>query len=169
VDQAGNLHFFQLTAKEAQITLEHRMWNGSRWVSEEPKNIYIQDRGVPSSVAAAVSSSGDLFVSIVVDYPYLTDEVKTSIIRISKSVQLPAGIKTPEPSLIPTPQLVVTTTEDISGVLQPTEISPILPTSAPASSKNLVGLLLLGGLLALVSIFFLSPFRKRDKTKGPSQ
>jgi hypothetical protein len=173
MDRAGNLHFLQLTGKDNLTFLSH-MWNGSSWISQEPQELYIKDRGIPSSITAGVSSNGDLLVSVLVDYPYLTSELKWGILSLGKSLELPEEMQTPYPAIIAVAEPTSGVAEDMSNILQST--AQTLPVSdlnnLPSSSsrnKNLVGILLLGGLIVLISIIFLSIFRKHDNPKKTSK
>ncbi len=169
-DRTGNLHFLQLTGEGNLLILNH-MWDGSRWISQEPKELYIKDQGVPSSITAEVSSQGNLLVSVLVDYPYLTDESKSSIICISKSLGLPEEIPTSSPSFIATVEPAAVKTQETTDILQsPTQVPSVsdLSDSSPFLSKSQVGLLLLGGILVLLSIIFWPIFRNRDNPKKRS-
>jgi hypothetical protein len=165
MDRTGNLHFLQLTTEDNLIILNHHMWDGSRWVSQKPKELYIQDRGVLSSITAGVSSKGNLLVSVLADYPYLTDELKSGILSVGKSLGLPEEIQTPYPAIITVAEPTVVATEEISNILEtPTQISPVRGLNFSLSSlanKNLIGFLLLGGIIVLIFVIFRPNARKK--------
>jgi hypothetical protein len=170
MDRAGNLHFLQLTDQEGVFVLEHKTWGDSGWTTHEDKEIYIQNRGVPVSISADISIEGNLHISILVDYPDLGDEVQSSLLRLEKSLELPTEIKAPQPSILPTAEPDEIVTEETELIL-PTPVSPttsrrVLPVSL---SRNITGFLLLGGLLVLISFFFIPIFRKRNISKKTSK
>ena len=166
-DEAGNLYFLQLTGKD-NLTLLSNVWNGSSWVSQEPRELYIKDRGVPSSITVGVSSKGNLLASFLVGYPYSTDKLKSDIFSVNKSIELPEEPSTPFPAIIAVVEPTFGVTEELSNVLQsPTQISTVtdlnnLPSSS-SSNKNLVGLFLLSGILVFVVIIFRPIARKKSK------
>lgn len=165
MDRTGNLHCLQLTTENNLIILNHHMWDGSRWVSQKPKELYIQDRGVLSSITAGVSSKGNLLVSALADYPYLTDELKSGILSVGKSLGLPEEIQTPYPAIIAVAEPTVVVSEDISNILQtPTQTSALSGLTSSLSSllnKNLVGFLLLSGIIVLIIVIFRPNARKK--------
>lgn len=154
------------------LSIDQRMWTGSNWTSQDPLELYIQDHEVPSSIVAGVSSSGRLLVSILMNYPSLTDQFKNGIISVGKATGLPEEIQTPYPAIIPVAEPMVPTTEEIAGTLQPaTQISPVqaLNDSSPLPVKNLVGILLLGGTLTLILIVFWPLSKKQTNQKKISE
>ena len=167
MDRAGNLYFIQLSGND-NLTLLSHVWNGSSWTSQESKELYIKDHGVPYSTTVSVSSKGNLLVSVLANYPYTTDKSKNSIFSLNKSLDLPKEIPTPYPAIVAIAEPSLGLTQDTSNILQSTpQISPEanlndLPSTSTSNNKNLVGLLLLGGIMmVLIIIIFLPNIRKK--------
>jgi hypothetical protein len=173
MDRAGNVHLLQLTNQDNVIVLEQQMWNGSGWISQNPKEIYLRDQAIPSSITASVSSKGNLLTYVLADDPNLANGLKSSISSLNKSLNLPEEIPSPYPAIIPVAEAAVVLTEATSEVLQsPTQISPATDLNTSSSSlsqiKNLVGILLVGGILILIIVIFRPISRKPDKLQKTS-
>jgi hypothetical protein len=163
IDKAGNLYFLQLSNEDRLKILDHT-WNGSGWTSQEPKEFYIKDRGTPTALTAGVSSQGNLRLSVLVSYPDLTGQAKSGIWSLGKTLQLPPDVLAPAPAILPGLEASVVVTEPAADPLQsPTQVSPLQNlnrSSRPISAnKNLVGVLLLGGIVVLLVIIF-RPFTR---------
>jgi hypothetical protein len=173
MDRAGNIHFLQLAGEE-NLTIVDQMWNGSRWIAQTPKDLYISDRGVPSAITASISSKGNLLVSVLVDYPYATNELKGSILSVSRSLGLPKGIQTPSPVILAPAGPSISVTEEKTDVVQPPSqdlsVKNIKETpSWFAKNRNLIGLLLVGTILLLVIVIFRPISRKQNDLKKTSR
>lgn len=175
IDLAGNLYFLQLTGKDNQMISGYK-WNGLNWSSQVSKVLYIKEPRVLSSIAAGVSSKGHLLVSILVDYSSsLTEELESDILSTGISLGLPDKMPTPYPAVIATaePSEIMTgETPNTAYTVQPSApVSSITSVSdfPSSSSKNLVGFLLLGGILGLISIILWPISRKRANSKRLSQ
>jgi hypothetical protein len=173
MDKAGNIHFMQLAGKE-NLTIVDQMWNGSRWVPQTPKDLYISDRGVPSAISASISSKGNLLVSVLVDYPYAVNELKGSILSVSKSLGLPKGIQTPSPVILAPAGSSISVTEEKMDVVQPSSQDPSVKNIEDAPSwfvknRNVIGLLLVGTILLLIIFIFRPISRKQNDPKKTSQ
>jgi hypothetical protein len=158
MDRVENLHFLQIITEDHLNTLNHHMWDGSRWVSQESKELYIQDQRVLSAFAAGVSSKGNLLVSVLASDPFQTDELDGSILSMSKTLELPGEIPTPYPAVITIVEPTSVATVEISNSLQvPTQPSPTTGLSYLLSglyNKNLIGILLLSGIIVLLFFIF---------------
>jgi hypothetical protein len=170
MDRAGNLYFFQLTGKD-NLTLLGHVWNGSSWISQESKELYIQDGGVPVSTTVGVSSKGNLLVSVLASYPYMSDKYNNNIISLSKYLGLSEEVPTPYPAVIAMAESTLAPTEDISDILQsPTQVPSVKDINNLSSSliknKNLIGLLFLSGIIFLI-IFIFRPIglKKNGRSK----
>lgn len=169
MDTAGNLYFLQLTSNDNISILDH-IWNGSGWSSEEPKELYNKDRVVPSSITANITLSGNLVVSVSVDYPYLSDELKNEISSVGKSLELPEVVQTPYAGIIPSVESTTIMAVETSAVMPPpTTESPLTGLNDSPSflsrNKNLIGLLMLGGILFLIIVLYWPVFKKQKIQK----
>jgi hypothetical protein len=173
MDRAGNLDLLQLSSTDAHL-IEDNRWNGSAWVSQPPKEVYISDRGVPLSISANTSSQGSLVVSVSVAYPYLPDGARNDILSIQKSLEMPAAIPTPYAALIPALRPNITTnaaTPDVAP-LATKDLSAAGLDDAPSfltGRRNLVGLLLLAGILVLIVAMFRPVSTKQKRQKSTSK
>jgi hypothetical protein len=166
IDAAGNLYFLQLTSNGYINLLDHR-WNGSGWSAEQPKELYNKDPVVPSSITANITSTGNLLVSILVDYPNLTGEIKNEILSIGKSLELPEVLQTPYAVIFPDVEPTTIVDGETSATLQsPTPDAPLASSNNSPSflsrNKNLIGFLLLGVILAFIAVMFW-PVSKRQR------
>jgi hypothetical protein len=172
MDKTGNIHFLQLTGKES-LTIVDQLWNGSRWVAQTPKVIYISDRGVPSSLTASISSKGNLLVSVLVDYPYATNELQGSILSVDRSLGLPKEIQNPSPVILAPVGPSVSVAEEKTDVVQPSSQEPSVKNIKESPSwfvknRNLIGVLLVGTILLLIIVIFRPISRKQNDLKKTS-
>lgn len=165
MDTAGRLYFLQLVSND-KTTILNKIWNGSNWISEEPKELYINDRVVPSSITTTITSNGNLLLSVLVDYPYLSDGLKNDLLTVGKSLELPEVTQTPYAAIIPSVQPTHIAAEATSAILlAPTPDLPVASSNKfwlfLSGNKNLVGFLLLGGILIMIVVVFRPLSRKR--------
>jgi hypothetical protein len=171
-DVAGNMYFLQLTGKNNQ-TIFSEVWNGSNWSGQDPKELYIKDSGIPSSITASVSPTGDLVATVLVNYPFLNDEYKNSVFSMSKPLELPEVIPTPYTAAIAVAEPKISVTEELPNVLEsPPQVTSVtnlndLPSSV-SGNKNMVGFLLLGGVIVLIIVIFRPiVWKKNTRKKNP--
>ena len=100
MDKAGKLYYLQLTGVDNLTVLSH-LWNGSGWILQESKELYVKDQGVLSFITAAVSSKGTLLVSVLTSYLPPKDDLKGRILSMSKSFEVPDQLQDPSPAIIP--------------------------------------------------------------------
>jgi hypothetical protein len=172
IDRAGNLDFVQLDSTDNLFILDHR-WDGSGWIYQTPKKLYLKDRSVPSSITANTTSKGNLLVSVSLDYPFLTDEKKNDILSLGKLVSLPKAVQTAYPAVLPAAKATAMMIKGTPDALQPsaTDSPPAGLNDSPPflyGTKNLIGFVLLGGIvLLLVRIFRPVSGKQKNQNKTP--
>jgi hypothetical protein len=157
------LHFLQLTSKENLIRLQQWGWKDSHWISQEPTELHIQNREVPTSIVAEVSLKGNLLLSILVNDIELSDLLQSSVIAMSESLGLSQEITTPFPAIIVPTQSASAMTEDTATWSTPTSSVSAMSGSSLPSYKNLVGFLVLSGILILLGLIF-RPLHRKQKS-----
>ena len=173
IDAAGNLYFLQLSGDDRLKILDHT-WNGSGWTSQEPQEFFIKDRGTPTALTAGISSQGNLRLSVLVSYPDLTGQSKNGVLSLGKTLPLPQDVPAPAPAILPASGVGVVVTEAVlDPLLSPTQASPVInlnrSTNPISENKNLVGLLLLGGIAVLLVIIFRPFSRTQANPKKTSE
>jgi hypothetical protein len=170
IDRAGNLHLLELSGDRP--TISDQVWNGSQWTPQELKELYVRDRGIPNSIAGSISSEGNLLLSVAIDFPPTTGPVQDGIVSVDKSFSLPKDIPASPAYTIVTQPSVVATAGASDAVSSSTQTSPLSGLSDSQSSlernKNIVGLLLVGGVLILIILIF-RPIARRQKRVENSQ
>ncbi len=169
VDRAGNLHLLELTGQEHPM-ISDQMWNGAQWTPQELKELYVRDHGIPTSISGSVSSDGNLLLSVLVDFPPTTDQVPHGILSVGKSLNLPKDIPA-SPSYVIAAQPVAAATAGASDVdplsTQPSPLAGLSDQQASLEkNKNVVGLLLVGGVLLLIIFIFRPIARKQNRVEN---
>lgn len=163
VDPIGNLHLLQLV-DEDKFFIDDRRWDGIRWNSQESKDLDIKNNGLPISLAASITSKGYLVAVTSMNYPDPGGLSKTEIFSLGYSLQMSGDIATPYPAYVPTVGPDNILIEDTPIALQtPTQISPLagINDTKPLVSKNLIGFLLVAGILVLI-VFVVWPRSKKN-------
>lgn len=169
VAQADNLHFLQLSNENGWIIRDDE-WDGSRWAHQESKSLVIGGKGVPYSLSASISMKGDLLASVLVKYPESIDGLKTEVISIGRSLGLSGQISNSPSAIIPTNIPIATPKVDASDLTTlPTQTSPLIGLNDSSSFlskiRNIVGFLLLVGILVSIVVFLLPGSRNRDRNR----
>jgi hypothetical protein len=170
MDAAGNLEILQLYGSNGYMIQDER-WDGSAWNEQPAKEVYIGNHGVPYAITANTSSQGNLLVSVSVAYPYLPEGSRTDILSLGKSVELPAVIPTPYAAIIPVGKPIATAV-GATPVVQAFATND-LPAAGLNDSpsflsghRNLVGFVLLGGILVLIIAMFRPTSTKQNRQKS---
>jgi hypothetical protein len=170
-DLFGNLYYLQLTGPEEPSVLDQR-WDKSGWKVESPKVLNIDPKTWnPASVVTSVSSDGHLVASVLGASPDAKSKWQSEILSMSQFLQTAEVAPTPYPALIAAAPVVVATQAVVEVPGTPASDSPLanIDDSQPFLSKqrNVVGLFLLGGVLAFMVLIFLAT--SRSKAKGKSK
>lgn len=158
IDQVGDLHYFQVTGGENPVVMYHK-WTNSAWTERDSRDLVARDRLDPLSIDASFSPEGYFLLSILVNQVVANDEITDSIWSTGQQLETSGNIAPPAPVYIPTAQADSIVLEETPLVMDtPTQASSMagVDTSTPTVLKlrNLVGLLLLGGILSLIIIIF---------------
>ena len=169
MDQAGNLHLLELAGQDHPM-ISDQVWNGSQWSSEKVKELYVRDHGIPSAIAGSISSDGNLLLSVVVDFPPAIDQVAHGILSVDKSFNLPEDLPASLPYVIASQPVAASTAGPSEVVSSSTQTSPLDNLSDPQASleknKNIVGLLLVGGVLILIILIFRPIARRQNRVEN---
>lgn len=173
IDPSGTMDLLQLSSVDS-LAIQDERWDGSAWTAQDPKELYVSDRGLATSIAAGLTSGGNLVVCVAVDYPFLTDVLKNDILSVGKSLELPAVIPTPYGAIIPAAKPIATVVEGTPNVLPVSTGVPSLAGLNDSPSffsdhKNLVGFALLGGILVLIVAIFRPASSKANRQKKGSK
>jgi hypothetical protein len=172
IDGAGGLHLLQVESKENPIILD-QMWNGFAWIPQVSKEVYLQERAVPVSVAAAITAKGNLLAAIALDFPFFPDPQKNNSISVERALELPDNVPAPYLGIIPAIEPTANPAEGISDALLPATQEATkqdlqdLP-SFLSGKKNLVGGILVGGIIIVLAAVFLPRSRKHKKQNKAS-
>ena len=169
MDRAGNLHLLELAGQDHPM-ISDQVWNGSQWNSQEVKELYVRDHGIPSAIAGSISWDGNLLLSVVADFPPATDRVTHGILTVGKSFDLPKDLPASPPYLIAAQPAAVATAGSSEVVSSSTQTSPLNSLSDPQASletnKNIVGLLLVGGVLLVIILIFRPSARRQNRVEN---
>ncbi len=150
-DWEGQVYITQVHAEGKHLIVQILKWDGSRWNAQEDKEVNVKENGVQYLISAGVASQGDLNVMVSIDYPVLANGLINEVLSFNRSLELSSEAQPPAP-------LLIATLSDITKVPSiqstPTESSPLanLQDSPVPWYKNLVGLLLVGGIIVLILI-----------------
>jgi len=158
-DWKGAIYIAQVHVEDKRLVVQVLKWDGSRWNMQENKEVDVKGDDVQYLISAGVTSRGGLNVMISIDYPVLANGLINGVLSFNRSLELLSERQPPVPRLIATLS-GVTNPPDIQST--PTELSPLanlrdLPVSP---YKNLVGLLLVGGIIILILVV-VRPHRKQ--------
>jgi len=168
-DRLGNLYYLQLTGPEEPSVLDQR-WGKSGWKIDSPRILDIDPKTwVSSSISFSVSSDGHLVASVLGDSTDIKSKWQSQIISLTESLESTGTAPTPYPALIAATPVVTATpmVMDVSGTPTPDSSLAGIDDSGTISSgtRNLVGLFLVGGVVAFFVLIFLFTIRYRGKTK----
>jgi hypothetical protein len=171
MDPFGNLYFLQL-AGEKDPSILTQVWNGSGWKKQEPKLLGVDTKDLDFSTIASSASTGYLVASLAAASSDLTSEWRSEILSASQLLKHVGSSPTPFSAIIPNANPVGgAVTQDVlsvSGTSTPTQ-SPLaaIQDTQPALSKtrNLVGFLLLGGIMSAIVLMFWASSSGKKKNK----
>jgi hypothetical protein len=179
-DGAGRLHLLVVTKENNNnLLLNHLMWDGQQWISDDNYEISQDPMEKVSLVAAGITQAGKLNVIIsgmtinntsnlsqfnLVFTSRSVDVPKTEVFGVlpTNSSDVPTLIeRTPGPTSTPIPTLTPTPTPNTSISIPISQIQG----GSPPSSNNYLGLALGAGIALLMAIIFLG-FRLRSIRSG---
>jgi hypothetical protein len=174
IDLSGNLYFLQLTGPEEPVVRDQR-WEGTTWKLQPSKALEVKPgTWEAASIASSVSSDGHLVASLLGNSLDPKAAWQSEILYMVQSPKLAGPVPTAYPALIaPAPAQVATqTVSEIFGT--PTAASPLagLNDTQPflSQNRNLIGLLLLGLVVAFLVLILLATSRtNRTKGKGKTK
>jgi hypothetical protein len=163
-EQAGGLYVLQLSAED-DLSILIQKWDGSRWSAQEAsQKLSVRNRNAQASITASLTSKGYLLASILLDDFDSAGRLNDRILGLGRFVELSGDAQTALPVYIATP---VPTKELVTeNNATPTDASPLANISDTSSSlsrsRNIAGILLLGGILTII-VIVLRPKTKKDK------
>jgi hypothetical protein len=164
----GELFFIQMIDDSGPVMKAWR-WNNTSWEPLESKDLFLGAKSIASSVIAGVTQNGSLGVLISVENQDPKAEVKNELIGLSRAVDLAKPSQSTGQIKIPTPKAVAPAS-DLSNP-SPTSVStPSLASLGDSTpkilNKNILGGLMIGGVLIFLFIFLLPRGKKvNDKNK----
>jgi hypothetical protein len=169
VDQFGRLYDLQLTGPE-KLTLLDQRWDQSAWDVEPPQTLEIDAKSwTPSSLVSAISSDGYLLASVLGDSVDLQAKSQSEIISLGQFVEPSESAPAPYTALIPAAPITAGTQTLVnnSGISTPDTPFANIDDSQPflAKNRNVVGLLLIGGVLIFFIFIILATSRSKGKGK----
>jgi hypothetical protein len=168
-DLYGNLYFLQLTGPD-QPGVRDQRWDGSAWKNLPPRTLDIKpDTWDPALIVSSVSSDGNLVASLLGNSLAPKSTWQSEILSMAQSLEQKDPIPAPYPALIPAApaQLETPAASDLFGT--PTPSSPLagINDTQPfwLKNRNLIGLSLLGLVVAFLVLILLSTSRTKGKGK----
>jgi hypothetical protein len=164
LDASGNVHLLQITQEDV-YSLEEWDWNIERSQLVETRKLGLPRESTDISLESGITSQGVIYTLIQSKKPISVDEMETSVLNLSRSLELTepaqpflASVSTPSSSLLATP--------DPASLPTPTLLSPLATIEDTQSEtfKNVVGLILIVSLVLLI-LFFTIPRRNKATTK----
>jgi len=165
IDQAGNLHLIQLVSEDGLVMQDWKS-DGSRWMIQEIKDLNMNENDIVS-IDAGVTVKGYLDVIVLVALPNLSGELENEILSFDRSLGLSEINQPLSPAVISTTEVAPILTA-LPNQPTPTEIPPLANLSDTPSQKNrnIVGLILVGGIIILMVIVIAPSYKKqRDQEK----
>jgi len=159
-DHDGHLYIVESHLKNDSLNVDISQWDGTRWSSQEKKEIGGLKENAQYLTNTNVTSQGLLSVMVSITYPELVSGLENKVIHFSRLLDLSKEDAPRAPILIVTPAPETgALTSDVQ--ITPTASSPLANLgNAPSSSrKNLVGLVMVGGAMILI-IFIIWPRKK---------
>jgi len=160
-DLNGRLYITQTYVKNDSLVVELFRWDDVRWASEEKKVVNVKNDNVQYSTVTDVTRQGLLDVMISITYQEPEDGLANEIISFTRFLELSGENQLSTPLLVATPSIASASPDFPEIQTTPTIISPLANLAdAPSSSrKNLIGLLLVGGVMILI-VFVVWPRKK---------
>ena len=168
-DRNGHLYFLQLTGP-TEPSVHDQRWDGTAWKLQPSKTLEIKPgTWDPSSIVSSVSSDGNLVASLLGDSQDLKATSRSEVLSMVQTLKSSGSIATPYPALIPSAPTVVETQSVSEIFATPTPSSPLagINDTQPfwLKNRNLIGLLLLGLVVAFLVLILLSTARIKGKNK----
>ncbi len=153
-DWEGHLYLTQTRVENRSLIVEVSKWDGTQWVNQEKKEVNIKEENVQHSTVASITPQGWLNVMVSLIYPDSINGPENKIISFTRLLEVSGETSLTLPLLIPTSVPVTALTALPEVVSTATTSSPLANLSDPpsSSSKNLIGLLLVGGVITLIVI-----------------
>jgi hypothetical protein len=150
-DWEGQVYIAQAHVEDKRLIVQVLKWDGFRWSALENKEVNVKGDGVQYLISTGIASQGDLSIMLSIDYPVLANGLINDVLSFNRSLEL-SSENQPPTSLFVATLSGITEVPDIQST--PTESSPLanLQGSPVPSYKNLVGLLLVGGIIVLIFI-----------------
>ena len=131
-DSAGRLDLMQIVSRgESNFILQHFLYDGSTWSSEQSLNLNSLSLNSLGSLVADVSSKGNLvilFTGLSGDVSAGTEQ--DDLIFTRRSMDLPQGEATPAPIVATAAPTTSTSTEDVAATATPQLTTPTLAATA---------------------------------------
>ena len=159
---SGQLFLAQTHAEGSNLFVDVSSWSNARWVSMEKKEFSVKGEGSQFTSAMSVLPQGQLHVMTSIVYPELLDGLQNEIVSFSRTLELPIENQLPMNYLVAAGrEIPAVSSPEIQ--LTPTDTSPLANLGSPPSSsrKNLVGLLMVGGVMILL-ILIVWPWKRRS-------
>ncbi len=168
-DLYGNLYFLQLTGP-TQPGVRDQRWDGSAWKTLPPRTLDIKpDTWDPSSIVSSVSSNGSLVASLLGDSLAPKSAWQSEILSMTQSLEQKEPIPTPYPALIPAApaQGAAPVVSGLFGTPTPSSALAGINDTQPfwLKNRNLIGLSLLGLVVAFLFLILVATSRTKDKGK----
>lgn len=152
VDGDGILHYIQVTGLDSQV-FEEWEFKEERWQTVENRKVAAFELNSPAAVESGITSAGRIYALLDLE-KLLGDGIETDIWSISRSPEM-TGPASPPLAIISTPSTSSTPVPTDALQLQETPTSPLaeLSDAKPGINRNLIGLVLVTGVVLLILVF----------------
>ena len=152
VDGDGILHYIQVTSLDGQV-FEEWEFKEERWQTVENRKVAAFELNSPAAVESGITSAGRIYALLNLE-KLLEDGIETDIWSISRSLEM-TGPASPPLAIISTPSTSSTPVPTDALQLQETPTSPLaeLSDAKPGINRNLIGLVLVTGVVLLILVF----------------
>ncbi len=164
IDSDGNLYFMQ-AVKADNLVIRGWKWEDGAWSTDEPKDFQIREGAVLSSFTSAITSQGVMFALPAIEIRNLNSEFENQLLEFRRSTLVSGRNNSSGLGLIPMPVVVATSTVVVGN--QPSSTLTPVPSNLEDSTrlsllKNLVGIILLIGVLFLILRILFAPSRIKN-------